>query len=221
MESTTQNRTLFPLSIIFLPFIFLLFLGFSIYSWKNRFGYKGNKSYSSRYFFFKKIYWTFTQLTFKKEVLESYNLLNRKDVFIFVYSKRLSWPLLSLAFLITNYYQKIYQKRQFFKFCIISRTKPNWWFWLSSLDPLSKMPSSKFFKEFDCPIICFSNSIKKLKDLAIKSYKTIVFFRFETYFSWKTGFLNTFRAIGKLDSNELLRNVNKAELKLSQIMKEF
>ncbi|AFN65234.1 hypothetical protein WEN_02235 [Mycoplasma wenyonii str. Massachusetts] len=221
MESTTQSRTLFPFSLLLSPFIALFFLGFTLSSWKHRFGYKGNKDYSSRYLFFKKVYWTFTQLTFKKEVLESYNLLNRKDTFICIYCKRINWTLLSLAFLLTNYYQKAYQKTRAFKFCVLSESKPKWWFLLSLLDPLSQLPNSKFLKEFDCPVICFSSSINKLKRFALKSYKTMVFFRFEQFFSWKTGFLNTFRAIGKIDYNELLKNASKAELKLVEILKSF
>ncbi|RAO94831.1 hypothetical protein DNK47_02990 [Mycoplasma wenyonii] len=221
MESTTQNRTLFPLSILFFPFIVLFFLGFSLHSWKNRFGYKGNRDYSSRFFFFKRFHWAISQLAFRKEVLESYNLLTRKDTFACIYCKRINWASLSLAFLLSNYYQKTYQKARAFKFCVISESKPNWWVLLSSLEPLTQMPDSKFLKEFDCPIICLSTSIAKLKELTLKSYKSIVFFRFEKFFSWKTGFLNTFRVVGMLSSNELLRNVGKSELKLTQILESL
>ncbi|CCE66922.1 hypothetical protein [Candidatus Mycoplasma haematominutum] len=218
MESTAQSKSYLSLGILLSP-IFLPFLGcFSIYSWRHRRGYKGPEEYTARYSFFKRVYWIISQYSRQENHLRMGDYLTPKHNLIVFYSPTLKLELLSISFLLSAAYKSNFQKGRSFKFCILTNSRPRWLFLLSSLEILYKIPSTRYLKESIYPLVCFTDSIDKLRKFTLESYKTVIFFRVESSYTWWKGTKREFQAIGSLNTRERLGNSAQIELKLDKIV---
>ncbi|AFO52298.1 hypothetical protein MHLP_03590 [Candidatus Mycoplasma haematolamae str. Purdue] len=218
MGSTTPNKSYFPLGIFLSPFLSVFLLGFSLYSWRHRKGYKGTEDFTHRYSFFKKVFLSIFQLQRQIDTLEGEEHLSRKSSLIVLYSKSFSWEILSLGFLLSNFYRDTYQLTRFFRYCVLSTSRPWWYFLTSSVEILERVPSPQFLKEFEHSLVCFSDDLDQLKKLSLNSFKNVVFVKLESSFSWKKGTNRVFQVVGSISSKERLKAFSETELKIDQIM---
>ncbi|CBZ40769.1 hypothetical protein MSUIS_06760 [Mycoplasma suis KI3806] len=143
--------------------------------------------------------------------------LELKNSLIVLYSPSFSFFTIYIAFLVSSFYEENYQTRKSFRLCNLHNKKFWWEFLLSSLDVFRKIPSVNFLKESSESIVYFVNSTSSLEEIIKNSYRTIVFFKLDRFFSWSKGFKRTYSAVGKVTLKERLKNLEEFNLKVGKI----
>ncbi|KMZ96272.1 hypothetical protein PVNG_02410 [Plasmodium vivax North Korean] len=89
------------------------------------------------------------------------------------------------------------------------------------VEPLESAPDARYIKDNKYSLMCFSDSIEKIRELSLSIHKSVVFFRLDKITKSRKGIKRVFRAVGTFNSRDQIENRVLAESQLDEILSKL